>query len=100
MLPSCPPWQPDQASDPTEDRRSYTTPRGTIHLPQPATQRSAERHTHWPAMLDKGGVMAKPPSIRLWQLPQPCSHGLVPARRPIECRWKLLDTTVPRSVAL
>jgi hypothetical protein len=24
---SCPPWRPEPTSDPTEDRRSYTTPR-------------------------------------------------------------------------
>jgi len=29
----CPPWPPDQTSDPAEDRRSYTTPRDmTLHV--------------------------------------------------------------------
>src|SRR5919206_3482026 len=32
MIPSsaCPPWPSEQSSNPTEDRHSYTTPRGTI----------------------------------------------------------------------
>ena len=29
------PWRPDQASDRTEDRRSYTTTRGTAALKDP-----------------------------------------------------------------
>lgn len=69
---SCPPWPPEPTSDPTEDRRSYTTRWGTTRVPR-----------SWPRIL-------------VGKRPEPRRRN--PRQRDYRFRWKA--TTSPDAPGL